>query len=126
MAPFVRSHAAESGWPVHLAAGAAAGGVIVYVDNVAFAGEVSPIVVICLVFVLTLAAGVAWGPRGWLAAAVATACVPLAHFVKHLLGLPDTFHPNTYVSILLLTAVCLLVGGVGLVCGAAVRTPRGR
>jgi hypothetical protein len=117
---------ADFDWRVRLAAGAVAGGLIVYIDNFAFAGEVSPVVVIGLLFVVTFAAGEMWGLRGWDAALVAAACVPLAHIAKHLLNLPDTLHPNTYGSILSLAAVCVLVSAVGLGCGAAVRGLQGK
>jgi len=33
----------------------------------------------------------------------------LIHFVKHVLGLPDTLHPNTYGSILMLAVFSLVV-----------------
>jgi hypothetical protein len=41
----------------------------------------------------------------------------MAHVVKHVLGLPDTLHPNTYVSILYLAAFTLVVATVGTGCG---------
>ena len=91
------------------------------VDNFAFEGEVSPIVIVVLLLAATAAAGAVWGRRGWVAAAAAWACVPSAHLVKHVLGLPDTLHPNTYTSILYLAAFTLVIALVGAGCGALVR-----
>lgn len=47
--------------------------------------------------------------------------MPLAHVVKHLLGLPDTLHPNTYASITMLGAFSLIVALIGMACGGLVR-----
>jgi len=46
------------------------------------------------------------------------AWVPAAHLAKHVLGLPDTLHPNTYRSIAMLTAFCLVVSLVAAYLGA--------
>jgi len=45
----------------------------------------------------------------------------LAHLVKHVLGLPDTLHPNTYTSILYLAAFTLVVATVGTGSGVLLR-----
>ncbi len=107
--------------PVRLGAGLAAGAAIAYVDNFAFEGEVSPIVIVAMLLVATAIAGAIWGKRGWVAAAAAWACVPLAHLIKHVLGLPDTLQPNTYKSILLLAAFTLVVATIGAGCGVLIR-----
>jgi asparagine N-glycosylation enzyme membrane subunit Stt3 len=60
-----------------------------------------------MLLAVTTTAGALLGQRGWVAAAGTWVCVPLAHLVKHVLGLPDTVHPNTYASILLLAAFSL-------------------
>ena len=39
---------------------------------------------------------------------------------KHALGLPDTLHPNTYLSILYLAAFTLVVAIIGTGCGLLV------
>ncbi len=110
-----------STWQTALLAGLVAGEVIAYVDNFAFEGEVSPIVIIALLlFSSALAVGV-WGRSGWIAAGIIWACVPLAHVVKHVLGMPDTLHPNTYTSILFLALFTLAVATIGAGCGALVR-----
>lgn len=106
-----------SGWPVRLATGLTAGIAIVVVDNFWSAGEVSPIAIVALLLVATFAAGASWGRRGWLAAVFAWVCVPLAHVAKHVLGMSDTLHPNTYMSILLLAGFCLVVTAIGLGLG---------
>jgi hypothetical protein len=107
-------------WPVRLIAGLAVGVVIAYIDNYAFGGEVSPIIVVAMLLATTITAGAFWGQRGWVAAVAAWACVPLAHLVKHVLGLPDTVHPNTYASILLLAAFSLGVATAGTGCGVLI------
>ena len=89
-----------SNWPARLGVGLAAGAAIVYVDNWAFEGEVSPIIIVALLLAATATAGALWGGSGWVAAAVTWVCVPLAHVAKRVLELPDTLHPNTYLSIL--------------------------
>src|SRR5438105_2960348 len=109
------------GRPVRLGAGLAAGAAIAAVDNFAFGGEVSPIVVVAMLLAGAAAAGAAWGRRGWVAAAAAWAWVPAAHLAKRLLGLPDTLQPNTYASILLLAAFTLAVAAVGTGCGVLAR-----
>ena len=105
---------------MRLGAGLAAGAAIVYVDNFAFEGEVSPIIIVAMLLAATATAGAIWGRRGWVTAAAAWACVPLAHLVKHVLGLPDTLQPNTYASILVLAAFSLVVATAGTGCGVLV------
>lgn len=107
--------------PVRLGIGLAAGAAITYVDNFAFEGEVSPIVIVAMLFAATAMAGAIWGQRGWIAVAAAWACVPLAHVIKHVLGLPDTLQPNTYKSILMLAAFTLVVATIGTGCGVLIR-----
>jgi hypothetical protein len=102
-------------------AGLSAGAAIAAVDNFAFRGEVSPIVIVALLLAATGIAGAFWGWRGWLAAFLAGACVPAAHLARHLLDLPDTLHPNTYASIVKLAAFTLAVAFVGLAGGALLR-----
>jgi len=110
-----------SKWPTQLGVALVAGAAIVYVDNWAFQGEVSPIIIVALLLAATAMAGAMWGRNGWIAAAVTGACVPLAHLVKHVLGLPDTLHPNTYTSILYLAAFTLVVATVGTGSGVLLR-----
>jgi hypothetical protein len=104
-----------------MVAGLLAGAAIAAVDNFAFGGEVSPIIIVALLLAATGIAGAFWGRRGWLAAFLTGACVPSAHLARHLLGLPDTLHPNTYASILKLAAFCLAVALVGLAAGVLLR-----
>lgn len=106
-------------WPSIL--GLVAGAAIAAVDNVLFAGEVSPIVIVGMLLVATGAAGAMWGRWGWVAAAAVWVWVPVAHLAKRVLGLPDTLHPNTYASLLMLAAFSLVVAVVGTACGLLVR-----
>src|SRR5258708_21097474 len=93
---------------------------IACVDNFAFNGEVSPIVIVAMLFAGTATAGVVWGRHAWLAAAGMWLWIPLVHLVKHVLKLPDTMHPNTYVSIMLLPAFTLLIASIATGCGQLV------
>ena len=104
-----------------LGAGLVAGTAIVFVDNWAFEGEVSPIVIVALLLGATALAGAIWGRSGSVAAAATWACLPLVHVVKHALDMPDTLHPNTYRSILYLAAFTLAVATCGTGCGMLAR-----
>jgi hypothetical protein len=106
--------------PKRFAFGLGTGIVIAAVDNFASGGEVSPIVIVALLIVATATFGGLWGRGGWSAALAAWMCLPLAHLVKHVLGLPDTLHPNTYRSILLLAAFTFVVATLGTVAGMLV------
>jgi hypothetical protein len=111
----------QAKWPTHLGVGLVAGAAIVYVDNCAFEGEASPIIIVAMLLAATAMARAVWGRGGWMTAAVTWVCIPLAHVVKHVAGLPDTLHPNTYTSILYLAAFTLVVAIVGTGCGVLVR-----
>jgi hypothetical protein len=117
----------STGLPVRLGVGLAAGVAIAYVDNHAFGGEVSPIVIVALLLVATSVASGVWGRRGWPAVAATWITVPLVHVARHVLGLPDTLHPNTYGSILMLAAftlvIALLGGAVGMLIHRLINAP---
>ena len=100
---------------MRLGAGPLAGALIVIVDNFAFQGEASPIVIVAMLLAGAAVVSVTWGRRGWMPVAVMWACVPLAPLVKHVLGLPDTLHPNTYRSIVYLGGftLCVAIAGAG-------------
>jgi hypothetical protein len=51
----------------------------------------------------------------------AWAWLTLVHLVKHVFGLPDTLHPNTYTSILMLAVFSLVVATIGTGCGILIR-----
>jgi hypothetical protein len=104
-------------WPVRLSAGLIAGIIIAAVDNFAFEGEISPIVIVAMLFAVTVAAGVIWGQLALIAQVAVWACVPLAHVINHVAGLPDSLHPNTYGSILKLAAFTLVIAVIGSGCG---------
>jgi len=101
--------------------GFAAGIVIAAIDNIAFNGEVSPVVIVVLLFAVSFTSGVLWGIRGWLMPAIAWICVPSVHLDKHIIGLPDTIHPNTYGSILMLAMFTLVIALAGISIAALVR-----
>jgi hypothetical protein len=101
--------------------GLGAGVVIAAIDNFAFKGEVSPFMIVAMLVAVAAASGVFWNWRGWIVTVFAWVCVPFAHLIKHVLGLPDTLHPNTYSSILMLALFTLVVSTVGLVGGVFFR-----
>lgn len=102
---------------MRLVAGVIAGAAIASVDNFAFGGEVSPIVIVVMLILATSIAAAVWGRQAWITSAVIWVCVPLVHLVKHLSGLPDTLHPNAYSSIAILAGFTLLVTGFGTAVG---------
>lgn len=108
-------------WPTLACVGLVAGVSLAALDNFAFGGEVSPVIIVAMLLAATGVAGVIWDRRGWVAAAAAWICVPLAHLIKHVLGLPDTLQPNTYTSILILAAFTLVVATIGTGCGILLR-----
>lgn len=110
----------HDGLIVRLAAGLMVGLVIAGVDNFAFEGEVSPIVIVVLLLAATTITMAIWGGKGIWAALAAWLCLPLAHFFKHIFGLPDTLQPNTYVSILALAAFTFGVACVGAGIGVLI------
>lgn len=108
-------------WPARLGLGITAGALIATVDNLLFEGEVSPIVILGLLLVTTITAGAVFGGRAWMISIVTWFCIPAAHLVKKVLDLPDTLHPNTYVSILMLAGFTLGVAAMGTLAGMIVR-----
>ena len=108
-------------WSARLGVGLGAGLAIVYVDNCMFEGEVSPIVIVALLLAATTMAGFLFGRSGCGVAALTWACLPLAHLIKHVLGWPDTLHPNTYVSILYLALFTMAIAAIGTGGGLLVR-----
>lgn len=90
---------------------------IAAVDNFALEGEVSPIVVVGMLFAATAIVGVLSPQRAWLAALAVWVWLPLAHLVKHVLGIRDTLRPNTYASIAALGVFAVIVALIGMACG---------
>lgn len=111
----------KSRFSLLLAVGFVAGVVIAGVDNFAFEGEVSPIVIVALLFVFTAAAGWICIWRGALVSMMAWICIPLSHVVKRVLDMPDTLHPNTYSSILMLAAFTFVIAAIGTGLGVVVQ-----
>ncbi len=106
---------------IRVGSGLIAGAGIAAVDNFAFGGEVSPIVIVGMLLVFGAAVGMLWGGRAAIAAAIAWVWLPMSHALKHLMRLPDTIHPNTYASLLKLGAFTFVVTAIGLGFGLAVR-----
>lgn len=108
-------------WPLRLITGLGVGAFIAAVDNVFFEGEVSPIVIVAMLLAATTTAGLVWGQRGWLSACAVWVWIPAAHLAKRVLGMPDTLHPNSYASILMLSTFTLVVAIAGAACGLLAR-----
>ena len=87
------------------------------IDNFAFGGEVSPIVIVALLLSASVILGAFFGTRGSIALVFVWVCIPLVHLVKHILNIPDTINPNTYASILKLAIFTFVVALIGLGCG---------
>ena len=99
--------------------------VIAGVDNLAFAGEVSPIVIAGILLVASAVMTTWWRVQGALLTGMVWLWLPLAHVVKKMLGLHDTLHPNTYASIAKLAIFSLVVVAVGDAIGLALRRSTG-
>jgi len=113
-------------WPARFGIGLVAGLVMVYVDDFAFNGEVSPLVIVAMLVVIASTAAGIWGRHGRIAACGAWMLVPLAHRISHILSLPDTSHPNTYASILMLAAFTLAITALGTGVGMLIHRGSGR
>jgi hypothetical protein len=109
-----------SNWQMPLLVGLIAGAVIVFIDNFTFQGEVSPIVIVLMLLVSTITFGAIWKWHAWIAAVTVWICVPMAHVVKHLLGMPDTIQPNTYTSILMLAVFTFVISAIGFLFGVLI------
>jgi len=109
-----------SNWQLRPLVGLILGAILVYTDNFAFQGEVSPIVIVILLLISTIIVGILLEWSAWITVVILWICVPMAHVVKHLLGLPDTLHPNTYTSILMLAAFTLIVSATGFLLGVLI------
>jgi hypothetical protein len=105
---------------IRIFAGLMIGAIIAYVDNFSFQGEVSPIVVVVLLLIATISVGVVWKWHGLITVAAMWLWLPMAHFVKKVLGLPDTLHPNTYTSILMFTEFTFAISAIGLIVGISI------
>jgi hypothetical protein len=112
-------------WWSRLGAGLLTGCVVAGVENSAFKGEVSPIVIVALLLAATVGFALVWGGGAWLASAAVWLCVPLPHVVKRALELPDTLHPNTWESIATLAAFSLAVAAAGTGLGVLMRRAGG-
>lgn len=96
-------------------------GTIAYLDATSRSDDAA-IVIIAL---WILAGGVlgAMGPfKPWRWALVVALGVPTVHLIRHVLGLPDNMHPNTYLSILLISGIALCATLAGAYSGAFVRS----
>jgi hypothetical protein len=59
--------------------------------------------------------------RVWRWAFLVGPWVPATHFVLHVLDLPDTVNPDSYITILILVPVSLVICGIGAWTGAILR-----
>lgn len=103
------------------ATGIAAGTIIAMVDNLVLSGVITPFIIAAMLLAAAGTSGIIWRWQGWIVAVGIWICDPLVHLSKHLLGLPDTLSPNTYMSILLLTLFMFVISFFGLSFGVLVR-----
>jgi len=108
-----------SSLPIRIFVGLLVGAIIAYVDNFSFQGEVSPIVIVISLLIASISIGIIWKWRALITIALIWLWLPMAHVVKKVLGLPDTLHPNTYTSILLLSVFTLVVSAIGFLIGVS-------
>lgn len=101
--------------------GLAIGSCIALIDNYAFKGEISPIVIVALLFFSAFSVVAFFGNPGCIAAIGIWFCLPMSHFIKISLGLPDTLHPATFGSAVLLAVFTIIVVSIGSVCGMVFR-----
>ncbi len=111
-------------WRGRIVYGLVAGATLVVLDNIAFGGEISPVVILTVLIAATIIPGLRWGGGGWLTSLLAWVGLPLAHVIKHALGLPDTLHPDTYLSIGYLAGFTLAVTIAATFAGAIVHRIR--
>jgi hypothetical protein len=107
----------SSSLQIRILVGLLIGAIIAYVDNYAFHGEVNPIVIVLLLLLTTFMVGIIWKRHALITVVVLWAWLPMAHVLKHLLGVPDTLNPNTYASIFMLAIFTFVVSAIGFLCG---------
>ena len=107
-----RPETQTSSW-LRFSVGMLAGAGIAAVDNFAFAGEVSPILIVAILLLCSGLIGAIWGTRGFSVSAIVWAWLPMTHVGKQVFHLPDTLHPNTYFSILKLALFTFFVTAIG-------------
>lgn len=100
---------------------AVAGIAISAVENFTFRGEISPIAIVALLLLASASLGIGWGVRHWPSLLAVWFWLPAVHVFKHVRGLPDTLHPNTYASIAALAVFSLVVCCIGFFIGVAGR-----
>lgn len=120
----MRERQVRPAYGVSIMAGSLAGLATAYVDNVAFQGEVSPVVVVAMIFITTAVAGFFWRNHGGIAALIIWICVPGVHVMKRLLGMRDTLYPHTWLSVFKLALFSLLVAIAGFGAGLLLRSQR--
>lgn len=101
--------------------GLAIGSCIAFTDNYAFEGEISPVVIVAFLFISAFSVVALFGNPGCIAAIGIWFCLPISHFIKIGLGLPDTLHPATFRSAVLLAVFTLIVVSIGSACGMVFR-----
>lgn len=104
-----------------LAAGVAAGLIVMTVDMYAAAWHVPPVAIVALQIVASGLLGAVWGWAAWPGAIAIAVPMPLLHAVRSSLGLPDTISPNTADAIVMMALFAAAVSGAGLAAGAVLR-----
>lgn len=104
-----------------IATGFLAGIIIVLVDNFAVDGEISPVVIVILLLVVSASAGIIWDTAGWITAAITWVFLPSAHLIRLFFSLPDILHPAANGSILKLAIFSMIITAAGTVTGILIR-----
>ena len=108
----------ETSFSRRILVGCSIGAGAALVDNFWLKGEVSPIVIVLIMFSGSFALGLKWGARAWIALLAMWILVPGAHLFKYLFRYPDTLHPNSLRSIGLLAIFTLIISVLGVFLGA--------
>jgi hypothetical protein len=106
--------------PVYIL-GVLSGLLVAWLDVRAPWGDDSAKVVLLLWVAVTGPLGYLRPRRPWRWALVVGPWLPLTHLARHVLGMPDMIHPNTYATILLLFPVSVAACSLGAYGGALLR-----
>ena len=95
--------------------------IISAVDNYAFGGEITPMVIILLLLLATSGMSVIVNTKAYLISIIIWFFLPAVHLIKHLCGLSDSIQPNTIKSILLLALFTFAISQIGFLIGRGIR-----
>jgi hypothetical protein len=94
---------------------------IAYLDIVSLFGDDSAKVTLLLLIVSSGLLGLIQPRRPWRWAVAIGMCLPVVHFLRHVLGLAESGNLKAYTGILILVAVSLAACLLGAFCGSWLR-----